>query len=71
MVRLVDQVEEGLAVGAAEGEEFLWWGRKRGVSGATGEDRGEGGDGQSRFGRRNRPYRRAGSGLGSWERSWR
>jgi len=26
VVRLVDQVEEGLAVGTAEGEEFLWGG---------------------------------------------
>ncbi len=49
MVRLVDQVEEGLAVGAAEGEEFLWgggvlvrWGRGKGRGKVVGEGRGMG-----------------------------
>jgi len=37
VVRLVDQVEEGLAVGAAEGEEFL-----RGGGGLVRRGKGEG-----------------------------
>lgn len=41
MVRLVDEVEEGLAVGAAEGEEFLV-----GVSGRREEGGGRTGKGQ-------------------------